>query len=252
MISRRELLDILEDMKDEKNNAVISEYVDLVSFLDDKSLEQILRQRGIETKDDAMEFIKTKTTRELHKFKPLNELISFGTNGRTLHIHVIPTSFQHMLSPRGIRKAELQLIDALEKIREILSTDENYKHINNVFAVSNLITRPITGIFEKLGFDVKSMLTVQAPNDPELSKFYEMFKNGKKLGRATISKEKMLSEEWDKCITARKEELQKKLGNGFLESIEAQVNTEVSEEEINLANKSHARDIITIGTGEIK
>lgn len=252
MLSKQEVLSLLEDMSTEENRAVISQYVNMVNSLDDKRLQQILEENGIKTKDDINEFIKIKTTRDLHKFQGVNELISFGTNGNTLHIHVVPTSLRDMLSPNGIRKAEVQLIDALEKIKAMLATDEKYKNINNVYAVSNLITRPITSIFERLGFDVKAMLTEQAKEDSELSNFYERFKNGEKLGRAKIAKEKIMTEEWSELVVARKEELEKKLGNKFLESLESQVNTEVGEEEIKIAEDKHIKEQKDVTVEEIE
>lgn len=229
MITKNEILNILNEMTTEENKPIVCEYIDVVKASDEKNLEQLLQERGINNEQDVRNFINIKTTRDIHNFIAVNDLVSFGTTGFTLHLHVVPTSLKNMLSPAGVRKAEVELIDGLEKIKEMLVADEKYKNINKVYAVSNIIARPVSTIFEKLGFDVKSLDINEAKEDAELSRFYDRFKNGKKIGRAELAKEKMLSDEWSKKVADRKQQLEKRLGDKFLSKLESQVNNEVDE-----------------------
>ena len=53
----------------------------------------------------------------------------------------------------------------------------------------------------------------------------------------------MFSDEWSKLISDRKEELGKRVGNDFLESLGAQVNFEVTGEKVKAASKLHVSEI---------
>ena len=67
-------------------------------------------------------------------------------------------------------------------------------------------------MFEGLGFDAKVLSLGQAKDDLELGFFYDNFKESNlgKLGRAQISKEKLLSPEWEELKEERKKELEEK------------------------------------------
>ena len=169
-----------------------------------------------------------------HKFTKLNDMVSFGVNGRTIHIHVVPKDLHDVLNREGLRQGELELIDALEKIKDMLKTDKRYKHINKVFAVSSIIRKPISRLFTNLDFDVKTLKTEDAKNDVELKNFYSMFKDGKYIGRAQLSREKLFSDEWSKLAEERKETLKGKEKDRFSTSLENQVNVEPTVEELNI------------------
>jgi len=79
-----------------------------------------------------------------------------------------------------------------------------------------------------LSFAVKSMKTEQAKDDPELCRFYEMFKDKKYIGSAKLSREVLLSEEWSKIKQERKQTLTKMLDNNFISSLKSQVESEVT------------------------
>ena len=152
---------------------------------------------NIETLSDVQNQIDKRENESEQKFTNLNELVSFGRDDNTIHIHLVPTDARFLLNREGLKTAELSLIDALEKIQNMLIQDESYKDINNIYAVSGLIKRPIHIIFQRLGFDVKTMKIQEAKNDEELGNFYERFKDKKDLGRAKMSKEKLISKEWN-------------------------------------------------------
>lgn len=195
MISKDETLEYLLELKEKDEN--IGKYINILKNMSQDEWIEFTNKHSIENLGDVKKQIKIMENVSRQKFSNLNHLISFGTNNHTMHIHLVPTDAHFLLNRQGLNSAEFSLIDALEKIQDMMENNEEYKDINQVYAVSGLIKRPIDKIFVKLGFDVKTMKIEDAKNDEELSKFYERFKDKNKLGRAVISKEKLLSKEWN-------------------------------------------------------
>lgn len=195
MISKDETLEYLLELKEKDEN--IGKYINILKNMSQDEWIEFTNKHSIENLGDVKKQIKIMENVSRQKFANLNHLISFGTNNHTMHIHLVPTDAHFLLNRQELNSAEFSLIDALEKIQDMMENNEEYKDINQVYAVSGLIKRPIDKIFVKLGFDVKTMKIEDAKNDEELSKFYERFKDKNKLGRAVISKEKLLSKEWN-------------------------------------------------------
>lgn len=216
MVTREDTIKLLESFSNNKNGNKVKEYIAKINSLNEEEFMKFLEDKNVNNMQELEEF----TTNLLNKrdensFISINDMISYGHSDNTLHIHVVPKDVKNLLSVKGLEIAELALIDALEKISELLKSDETFKDIKQVYAVSGLIRKPISDLFENLDFDIKSMKSEQAKDDEELSKFYEIFKDKKYLGRAKLSKEKLFSEEWNKLKDERKEVLLKK---NFLQS----------------------------------
>lgn len=228
MISRQELLATLEELKTDKNYYEIQRYINSISSLDDDALVKKLEELGVTNKKQIKKFVKkdlkqAKNKDKKQKFKELNELVSYGVNGRAIVIHLVPKDIHSMLNSKGLKKGELALVDALEKIQRLIKEDKRFKKIEQVYAVSGIITRPITRIFDNLDFDVKVLPKEETKKDEELSKFYflvegkDEFKN---LGRAQLSREKLFSPEWNELKAARKQGLEKAFDKEFIQSLQ--------------------------------
>lgn len=198
MIKKEQVVNLLKSMLNDENEQYITQFVDKISNVDEKQWKKILETKKIETLQDAQKFIVNAIENQKNtNFEELNELVSFGYFDTTIHIHVLPKDVHSLLSKKGLEKSEYLLIDALEKIQTMLQEDERFKNVDQVYAVSGIIRKPISSLFENLDFDVKTMKSELARNDQELSKFYEMFKDKKYIGRAKLFKEKLLSDDWN-------------------------------------------------------
>ena len=208
MIEKIDAVIILKSLINEENKGKINSYIVKVQNMGEKEWQSFINEKSIVTVSDLAELINRFTNnKEESKFKSLNDMISYGTGGDTLHIHVIPNDVRDLLNKEGLKKAEVYVIDALEKIKEMINNNEDLSNINSIYAVSGILRGPIIRIFKNLSFDIKEMNIDEAKNDEELSVFYERFKDNKKLGRAKISRDKLLSEEWEKLKNTRKEML---------------------------------------------
>jgi len=208
-MNKKKIIEIIEDLRNDMNKTKADEILNKVKEKSEEELLVFLEGNNIKTEEE----VRTKLHAMLYSrdFKPLNDLISYGRSENTLHIHVVPKDASSLLSRNGFAKAQLSLIDALEKLKGKMSGDSEYSNIKDIYAVSGLIRKPITKWFELLGFDVKTMKIDEAKNDKELRAFYDRFKNQRQLGRAVLEREKILSDEWEEQKNKRKIELQQEL-----------------------------------------
>lgn len=208
-MNKNEVIEILKNIEI-ADKRLIQDYLIKINNISEGALQNILKQNNIQSEEDLKSYVKNNMDAQ-NKFIELNDFVSYGKSKDTIHIHVVPKDARFLLNRNGLNIAEYKLIEALEKLQEITKNDESLKNIKEIYAVSGLIKKPISTIFENLEFDVKSMKIDDAKNDEELKKFHERFKDKKNLGRARLSKEKLFSKEWNKLKDDRKSELKFKL-----------------------------------------
>lgn len=214
-IRKEDAINVLNILRNEENKDKIDRYLNLINSMDEVAWNNFIKEYSIKSVEDLS--IKARKLLEQKQDKiELNDLIDYGCNGNTLHIHVIPKDVHSMLNRKGLEIAKLKLIDALEKIKVLLQQDANLSDINNVYAVSPILKRPIITIFADLGFETKVLDFERAKEDEEFKHFCKMFenkdKNPKKLGRAYISKEKLLSREWNELKDNYKAKIENNIG----------------------------------------
>lgn len=225
-MNKTDAVRILESMKDEQNANGINTCIGRINAMNDEEWTKFVKVNDINSEEVLRAQAKSainKKEQKAYEFKSLNDLISYGINDNTLHIHLIPKDAHGFLNRQGLIHAEQGLIDALEKIREMLKNNENLQNIDNVCAVSGMIHGITARMFSGLGFNVNVIGMEQAKDRPELRKFYEMFKDSSRLGIANISRQAILSEEWEKLKETRKDELDRK-DKSILKSSEPDTN----------------------------
>ncbi len=229
MLSRAEIVEILTNMTTDENRERIGELKEKIDRASDEELAKILKERKIRSAKDIKKVIEGKEKKQgitSSKFQNLNDVVSFGITDETLHIHLIPKDASHMLTREGRKEAQRALIDAMEKIKAKLTRDKRYERIQHVYAVSPIMTGIVSRWFKELGFDVKTLPIEQAKEDEELAKFTGRFDGAQKLGRANLSKEELMTEEWEQ----RKDELKEKLAptkdGGLIETLQTMTNTD--------------------------
>jgi len=203
MINKEDILTILKNIKDENNSKKVDSYIFRINEMSDMEWNWFVEFSKSNSTDDFVNFFNN--NREIHELQwrtNLNDIVSFGKYKNTLHIHLVPRDLHTMLNKKGFNLGTLALIDALEKIKKLIISDEKFSDVEEIIAFSKLIRKPISVIFEKVGFDTRTMTTAEAKEDYELKKYYNKFvEEEKKVGIAKISKERLFSEEWEKVIS---------------------------------------------------
>lgn len=203
MINKEDILTILKNIKDENNSKKVDSYISRINEMSDMEWNWFVEFSKSNSTDDFVNFFNN--NREIHELQwrtNLNDIVSFGKYKNTLHIHLVPRDLHTMLNKKGFNLGTLALIDALEKIKKLIISDEKFSDVEEIIAFSKLIRKPISVIFEKVGFDTRTMTTAEAKEDSELKKYYNKFvEEEKKVGIAKISKERLFSKEWEKVIS---------------------------------------------------
>jgi len=207
-IKKEDAIKILISLRNEQNQTKIDKYIEKVSCMDELSWEKFIEESSINTIEDLIKKAR-ELTEENDEMIELNDLVKYGFKRTTIHIHVVPSDVHNMLSREGLKIAKQKLIDALEKIQQLLKENEKLKDVENVYAVSSILRKPIINIFEDLNYEIKVLKGEEAKKDEELRFFYEtMFKGSKMLGRASISKEKLFSEKWNELKNSQKVQIE--------------------------------------------
>lgn len=218
MLQKEEVVNLIKSVTNEENKSKLQKYLDMIEAIDDIEWEKFAKENSLDTLEKlSLELekrlsdnrsLKENAEENNYPFIMLNDLVSYGITGDTLHIHLIPPDVHNLLNRRGLVTAEMSLIDALEQIREII---KDKSEIKTVYAVSGIMQSLIARMFIGLNFDVKVLPMEEAKNDRELGVFYERFnrKNLDKLGRASMPREVLISGEWENKKEKRKETLQK-------------------------------------------
>lgn len=251
MVKKSDAIDLLNSIVNEFGSNNIGIYITKINGMSDREWLNFLEINNIDSLEKLDNFAKETLSRgeNSNGFKNLNVLISYGISGNTLHIHVVPKNIRFLLNRDGIKKSEILLIDALEKIKSKIMDEKNgeFDNIDNIYAVSDIIKRPISILFENLGFDVRILKNRDARGDNELSKFYDIFKKGRTIGRAIISKEMLLSDEWELIKNKRMEELgykkQEIEGSYFRNQLREKVNCNIGDFDCNVYENDHKSGI---------
>lgn len=242
MVTKVDILSCLESMRGKYDNDIINKYYEYIESLDDAGIEGLAKSEKLQTKSALKRFAKKKVSAQKNKFTKINELVSYGITGRDLHIHVIPNDLHDKLTIRGVKQMELRLIEALEQIKDKMQ-DEKCRNVTRIFAGSYIITGGVATILKKLKFDVKSMDFDEAQKDKDLKWLCKRFKdkNPKKMGRAILTKEQILSPEWSEAVQERKKKLRESLGlgeqgktQGILADLQSGVNPDTVTYDLNL------------------
>jgi hypothetical protein len=200
-----------ESVEDLKRKAV-DRYLYTNLTYDDITKEMIsIIEKKKEEKEKKLQEKERERDKEKQLHYDLNELFDCRVSNNTLHIHVVPKSVREDMANAGGPTKYLndvvapKLDDALDKVVEILDTDESLKDVSTVAAISPTL-RLAQNLFKERGFEV---------GETNEEKFVRMF-GDTRIFMATIPKEKLI-------------ELQEKKKNG-----EVQENQTVTTEPVSV------------------
>ncbi|MDD2376971.1 MAG: hypothetical protein PHD15_06290 [Clostridia bacterium] len=236
-ISKEYVQKKIENMINDENKVVLNSFVKLLQSIPDNKWNEFINQHGM-TIENLEKVITNKMNVELQKekskslnvedeknFKVLNDFISYGISNNTFHLHIIPKDVRDMLNSEGLLRINIYLIDALDKIKDILKNDE-FKNINTIFAVSPILRlSKLQDMFKELNFDVE-----QTKHQNLLDKFLD----AKSVYQANLPKEVFFTQEWDKNKESILKETITELNNKkyehgkFKENLKSLVNNEIT------------------------
>lgn len=96
MIRKEDAILVLQGLLNEENGNKINIYIERLREMSDDQWQELLKSKSINSVEQIEKIIDELTRRDV-KIK-LNDLISYGISGDTLHIHLVPSDLHNMLS----------------------------------------------------------------------------------------------------------------------------------------------------------
>lgn len=214
-MTKQELRQILMKARTPINEMYINFYLGKIDMFNEAQLQSFFNEYGTSRKQ-IEEALRVKLEQDMQRARekkyPLNNFISYGVSGKTIHIHILPKSIREDIVKKGIRRvyneATLYLVDALEQIEE-MSGEQEWEQ---VYAISPILSGGTLRIFEQLGFETKlyGEEEMERQTEPETQLARYIFPEAVRVGTAKLSIEELRTPEWQRKKEEVKQELKQK------------------------------------------
>ena len=226
-MDRSDVKRILYSLKDNTNEEIITSVLAKLDRLTDENISQILSQIG--DSETAVKgylnniIYKQLVKRHEHEHDhniPLNDYITYGKTGSTLHLHLpvdLHASIQKDGFSRTIDRVNLYLLDAIDRVVDFRKKNSPaISEIDEVYMISPILIRTELKFLKELGFTTQSFSKKQL-SDPEFLQnsseavlANKLFGSKNNVSSAKIPLDTLLSTEWQKKKEEAKGQIHKK------------------------------------------
>lgn len=207
-MNKKEVKNILISLRTHENDSIVNNLLGKMDLMDEKTINSYIEQIG--DKENIIKYFEETINKEQksleNKHQPINEMFTYGIAGNCIHLH-LPGDLNEMIKEKGILatidNVNLQLIDALDKIRQ-LKENRFYKFNdkNSIFMISPVLIGKELEFLEGLDFKTQLFTAKQLKNhdfvkenkDARLG--IEIFGDTKNIGTASIDIDRLSTQEW--------------------------------------------------------
>lgn len=207
-MNKKEVKNILISLRTHENDSIVNNLLGKMDLMDEKTINSYIEQIG--DKENIIKYFEEIINKEQklleNKHDPINEMFTYGITGNCIHLH-LPGKLNEMIKEKGILatidSVNLQLIDALDKIRQ-LKENRFYKFNdkNSIFMISPVLIGKELEFLEGLDFKTQLFTAKQLKNhdfvkenkDARLG--IEIFGDTKNIGTASIDIDRLSTQEW--------------------------------------------------------
>ena len=222
-MTRIEIKKILISLKTLQNENIVNNILGKIDLLTDEKIDSMVAQIG-NSEEDIRSYLQKKLEERLERnseeHTPINEMFTYGTAGKTIHLHM-PIDLHQMMSEKGISKTidtvNLQLLDAIEKIRRLQNEGYyKFKGKDNIYMISPIILRSELKFLNELNFNTKIYKKKELQDDRFVREHQEaqlairIFGKEKNVGTAIIGLDVVNSYEWQEKRKAKVKEFEEK------------------------------------------
>ena len=222
-MDRNQVKNILMNMRNQENEAIINYYLGKLDMMDDKTLQEVLKQAG-NSEDGIKKLMEEKISQRRNagneeKFK-INEFFTYGISGSCIHFH-LPGNLEEMFKQKGLSRTmdtiNLSLLDAIKKAKD-MKNDEYYQFqdIDSIYMISPILIRKELSFLSEMDFTTHLYKKAELANKtfleehPEAKLANHIFGPERNVGTARISFETLNSKEWEEKRKKKIEEFAKK------------------------------------------
>lgn len=207
-MNKKEVKNILISLRTHENDSIVNNLLGKMDLMDEKTINSYIEQIG--DKENIIKYFEETINKEQksseNKHQPINEMFTYGIAGNCIHLH-LPGDLNEMIKEKGILatidNVNLQLLDALDKIRQ-LKENRFYKFNdkNSIFMISPVLIGKELEFLEGLDFKTQLFTAKQLKNhdfvkenkDARLG--IEIFGDTKNIGTASIDIDRLSTQEW--------------------------------------------------------
>lgn len=215
-LTKNEIKKILMSMRTADNESTINNLLGKIDILPDEKIDFMVKQIG-DNEESVRDYLKTKLEkRHDHghsEHTPINEMFTYGIAGNSIHLHM-PIDLHQMMAEEGLSRTidtvNLQLLDAIEKIRKLQNEGYyKFKGIDSIYMISPILVGRELRFLNELDFKTQTYKNKDLKDEkfvsehPEAQLATHIFGKEKNIGTALIGLDVVNSNEWQEKRKAR-------------------------------------------------
>ena len=208
-MNKQEIKNILMAMRTQKNDTLINNLLGKIDIMDEQSLQTALEKVG-NNEEGVRAFFERKLSERYHNQNeekyPINDMFTYGISGNCIHLH-LPSDLHQMLSEKGLSATidfvNLQLLDAIDKIKELRDNDfYRFQGKDSIYMISPILIGREIKFLDSMDFSTQSYRKKDLSDDKfiedntEAKLAIRIFGKEKNIGTASISFETISSQKW--------------------------------------------------------
>ena len=208
-MNKQEIKNILISMRTQENDTLINNLLGKIDIMDEQSL-QTATEKVANNEKGVRTFFENKLSERHHNQNeekyPINDMFTYGISGNCIHLH-LPGDLHQMLSKKGLSATidfiNLQLLDAIDKIKELRDNDfYRFQGKDNIYMISPILIGREMKFLDSMDFNTHSYRKKDLNNDKfieansEAKLAIHIFGKDKNIGTASINLETISSQKW--------------------------------------------------------
>lgn len=226
------VMSLLMSMRNEENAAAVNNLLGTIDMKSEEEVQKLIKEHG--GTEDAVRNVlentiakKMRTTEEKHQ--PINDMITYGITGGTLHLH-LPGNLEGVMRERGLTGTmdlvNAKLLDALGRIGKMKeANDPRTKGVDQVFMISPILIKRELAFLEQFDFQTRLVTKKQLKDPkfvaehPETELAIRIFGTDRNVGFAKLPIEMLQDRNWQEKKKAKIKEFKDK---GVISELEEQ------------------------------
>ena len=171
-MNKQEIKNILMSMRTQENDTLINNLLGKIDMMDEQSFQTALEKVG-NNEEGVKAFFESKLSKKHHNQNeekyPINDMFTYGISGNCIHLH-LPGDLHQMISEKGISATidfvNLQLLDAIDKIKELRDNDfYRFQGKDSIYMISPILIGREMKFLDSMDFHTQSYRKKDLNND---------------------------------------------------------------------------------------
>lgn len=226
------VISLLMSMRNEENAAAVNNLLGTIDMKSEEEIQKLIQSHG-GTEEAVKNVLENAIAKKMRvneeKHQPINDMITYGITGGTLHLH-LPGNLMGVMKERGLtgtmNLVNAKLLDALERIGKMREAgDPRTKGVDQVFMISPILIQRELDFLKEFDFST-GLITKKQLRDPKFVAEHpeaelpiRIFGTDRNVGFAKLPIEMLQDKDWQAKKEAKLKEFREK---GVIPEVEEQ------------------------------